>query len=276
MKKLVSLALFLMVIQAKSQTFEGSIKWTMKMDITDPKIKAQMEEANKKLNDPATQAKMKEMEEKMKDPKFKAMMEANPQMKAQMENMMKMAQGGSGDMNSMMPKGMTMKIKDGNTLTKMEGGMMDGNEILYLKDKNQSVKLDRANKTYSTLPQGQGAANGTTANITKTSETTTILGYSCTKYVGEITERGNVVKQIFWTTTDIKDFDLKNLRSHRMGPNSRPVLPEGVDGVPLRIEMTMPEGNMVMEVAEIKRESLHTSDFNIPSDYKEVKMGGRP
>ena len=46
------------------------------------------------MNDPATQAQMKEMQEKMNDPEFKAMMESNPQLKAQMEAAMKMMQGG--------------------------------------------------------------------------------------------------------------------------------------------------------------------------------------
>ena len=275
MKKLMTVALLLMVFQVKSQTFEGTVKWSMKMDINDPKTKAQMEEVQKKMNDPATQAKMKDLEEKMKDPKFKAMMDANPQMKAQMESMMKMQQGGGG-MNAMMPKGMTMRIKGGNTLTKMDGGMMDGYEVLHMKEKNQIVRLDRVNKTYIPMPTGSNTSGGPSPVITKTRETATILGYTCTKYVGEVTERGTTMKEIFWTTTDIKDLDMKSLGSQRMGPGSRPVLPDGVEGVPLKIEIATPEGNtMVMEVTEIKRESLNASDFTIPSDYKEGKMTGR-
>lgn len=54
-----------------AQDFEGTIKWSMKMDITDPKLKAQMEEAERKMQDPATQAQMKQAMEKMNDPQFK-------------------------------------------------------------------------------------------------------------------------------------------------------------------------------------------------------------
>ncbi len=44
----------------------------------------------------------------------------------------------------MKPKGFTIKIKGGNRLTIMEGGMAQ--EVLYQKDKDQSMRLDRQNK----------------------------------------------------------------------------------------------------------------------------------
>ena len=43
MKKIITAALLLIVMQAQSQTFEGTVKWSMKSEITDPKIKAQMD-----------------------------------------------------------------------------------------------------------------------------------------------------------------------------------------------------------------------------------------
>jgi hypothetical protein len=275
MKKLMTLLLMSIVLTSWSQGFEGTIKWTMKMDITDPKMKAQMD----KMNDPANQAKMKELEAQMKDPQFKAQMDANPQMKAQMEAMMK-AMGAGGGVNSMMPSGFLIKLKGGNTVTLMQGGMMDGFEILHMKDKNQSVRIDRKTKTW--MPMGGPPASAQAAEpkfkVTKTNETMKIMGYNATKYIGETTDKGKPVTIAFWTTTEIKDIDLKGMTSQRMGPNNRAMLPDGVEGVPLKIENSTPEGNMVMEVAEIKRESLPDSDFKIPADFKEGKMGfgGRP
>jgi len=275
MKKIVILALMLIAFHSRSQTFEGTVKWSMKMEITDPKTKAEMERAQQKMNDPANQAKMKEMEAKMNDPQMKAMMEANPQMKAQMEKMMKM-QAGGGDMSSVMPKGMTIRIKGGNTLTRMDGGMMDGMEMLHQKDKNQTVKLDRANKTYTIMPGGsEGTGNVTMPKVTKTGETMKLLGYTCSKYIVERSEAGMTQSEVFWTTTEIKDFDMKSLSSQRMGQGGRTMLPAGLDGVPLKIEASSKEGNMIMEVTEIKREGQSAGDFVIPSDFKEVKFNGR-
>jgi hypothetical protein len=221
------------------------------------------------MNDPAQQAKTKEMQAKMNDPQMKAMMEANPQMKAQMENMMKMTQG--GDMSAMMPSGMKIKIKNGNTLTLMEGGM--AMEVLHMKDNDLNVNLNRQNKTYTVLPHGGGgpgdAAMGPKPKVTKTTETGKILNYTCTKYIVEVIERNRPVTQILWATNEIKDIDMKSLAKQRMGRSGQ-LSYEGVDGIPLKIEMTTPEMKMTMEVTEIKKESLPASDFSI-AGFTETK-----
>src|SRR5258708_39761839 len=93
MKKLIPCFLLLFGGTAHAQSFEGTIKWSMKMEITDPAMKARMEEGMKKMNDPAAQERIKEMQAKMNDPQMKAAMDANPQMKAQMETAMKMMTG---------------------------------------------------------------------------------------------------------------------------------------------------------------------------------------
>jgi hypothetical protein len=271
MKKLPVLILLFTValgFSAMSQSFEGTIHWSMKMEVTDPATKAKMDEAQRKMNDPANQKKMKEMQAQMNDPKFKAMMESNPQMKAQMENAMKMM--GGGDMSSMMPTGMLVKIKNDNSVTVMEGGMMDKTEILYLKDKNQSIRIDHPNKTYSIMSAGGNSTSKPEPKVTKTSDTKTILDHVCTKYiVDSTTPNGKAAQQFFWTTTDIK-IDMKNLAQHKMGKGNS-FFYDNIEGVPLRIEMTMPEGTMTMEATSIKKESLNGNDFQIPAGYKEVK-----
>jgi hypothetical protein len=261
-----------MSVACMSQSFEGTVKFSMKAEITDPKMKAQMEQGMQQLNDPATQAKLKEMQEKMNDPQMKAMMEANPQMKEQIENALKMAQGGSAGVTSMMPTGFVFKMKGDNSLTIMEGGMMPM-EVLHLKDK--SYRLDRKNKTYSELDAGGPPTNmpqqpKPQVKITKTNEKATILKYNCTKYIATVTEKDKTINQIFWTTTDIKDFDMKSLAKQRMG-RGEPMFYEGIEGVPLKIEMTMPEAKMIMEVTEIKRETLNASDFSLPAAFKQTK-----
>jgi hypothetical protein len=200
------------------------------------------------------------------------MMESNPQMKAQMEAMTKMMESG-GDMSSMMPKSIEVRVKNMNALSKMEGGMMNGMETLYLKDKATSYRIDRPSKTYSVLPSANThAEHQPEVKVTKTSETAKILNYNCTKYQIESTMNGKTFQQYLWTTTEITGFDMKQMGSAR-DRNSPSFYFDKVDGVPLKMEMMMPEGNMVMEAVEIKKQSLPASDFVIPADYKEVKMG---
>jgi hypothetical protein len=271
MKKLVlALVMIFAVMAGRAQSFEGVIHWNMKMEITDPKVKAQMEEAKKKANDPANQAKMKEFEAKMNDPQFKAMMEKNPQMKAQMEAMMKVMQG--GDMNAMMPTGIAVKMKGANTLTSIQGGIMDKNDILHLSDKDVTYNINHASKTYMTMKHNANTEQKTTPKITKTSETQKILGYTCTKYIVEQTQPdGKTMTTNYWATTEIKDVDLKALAKQQTNQNQSFIFTE-IEGVPLKIEVMMPQGNMTMECNEFKKETVPASTFALPSGYSETKI----
>lgn len=274
--KIRLLLLFVLLTQAVlAQNFEGTIKWSMKMDITDPKLKKQMEEAEAKMKDPETQAEMKQAMEQMNTPEMKKMMESNPQMKAQMEAALKMMQGGS--MNSMMPTGMTLKTKNGNELSAVEGGMMGGMETLYLKDKNESYMINREAKTYSIIPQSDATTSTThdpNVKITKTSETQKILNYTCKKSIVTVTEDGHTMTQIFWTTNEITGLDFKSMGDQKMGKGKQSMYYKDLDGTPLKVEMTMPQGKMLMEVTEIRKQSLPAADFEIPKGFtKTAAMG---
>lgn len=174
----------------------------------------------------------------------------------------------------MMPKGMVLKVKGASLATLFEGGMADGMEMLHLKDQ-APVRINRKDMTFSKMPQGQEQAGpAAQATVTKTSETMKLIGYNCTKYIVEVTEAGRPIKQIMWATTEIKDMDFKALSKQRMGQVGQQMFYEKVEGVPLRVEVASPQGNILMEVTEIKRESLSDAEFTIPAGYKEVKLPG--
>ncbi|MBL7852205.1 MAG: DUF4412 domain-containing protein [Cyclobacteriaceae bacterium] len=270
MKKLITLFVALVSLGAQAQSFEGTVRWTMSMEITDPQMKAQMAQAQQQLNDPETQAQIKEMEEKMNDPQMKKMMEQNPQMKAAMEQAMKSARGGSAaGTNDMMPKGMILKVKGANMITIMEGGMANGMEMLFAEGQ-PPMRINREAKTFSKMPEGSSGETPE-VSVTRAPETAKILGYTCQKYIVEMTSQGQTMKQVMWTTTEIKDLDMKAL-SRQRSAQGQPMFSEKVQGVPLKIEVASPQGNMVMEVAEMKREKLNDADFKIPAGFKETKF----
>jgi hypothetical protein len=270
MKKLLTILFLFSTLLVQAQNFEGIVRWSMKSEITDPKMKAQMEEGIKQMNDPANQAKMKQMMDQMNNPQMKAMMDANPQMKEQMESAMKMMQG--GNMASLLPTGFILKVKGMNSVTIMEGGMAPM-EILHLYDQNKSYELNRAKKTYRTMsievPENETKE---TVKVSKTTEKMKVLNHTCTKYIATIIRNEKSVDQIFWTTTEISDFDMKKFMKHKVGDTKQSIFYEGIEGVPLRIEMITSEAKMIMEAQEIKRQSLSASDFAIPSDFTETKF----
>ncbi|MDZ4714545.1 MAG: DUF4412 domain-containing protein [Cytophagales bacterium] len=272
-KVLLFIGICLCAIGAWAQGFEGTIRWSMTMEITDPKLKAEMETAQQQLNDPETKEQLKELQERMKDPEMIKMMESNPQMKAAMEVAMKSAVRGGGpeNMQDMMPRGMMLKIKGNNMVSTMEGGMANGMEVLHVKDK-PVTRVNRAEKTYSKMPESGGQP--AKAKVTKTTESMKVLGYPCTKYVVEVTEQGTTMQQVFWCTTAIKDINMKALARQKMGQGKGSMYYDEMEGVALKIEMGSSQGMMIMEAKEIKRGKVNDADFIIPADFKEVKMPG--
>jgi hypothetical protein len=262
MKKLVlALVMIFMVMAGRSQSFEGLIHWNMKMNLS--------EEMQKKMNDPANQAKMAELKKKMDDPQFKAMMEQNPQMKAQMDAMLKMMSG--GDMSSMIPSGITVKLKGSSSLATIEGGMMDKTDILYVADKDQSYNINHSAKTYMAMPKGSHSQQQK-PKVTKTSETTKVLGYTCTKYIVERPEaNGRTMTMNYWATTEISGIDMKMLAKQHVSKDQSFII-DDIDGVPLKVEVTTPEGSMTMECTEFKKESIPASAFELPTGYTETKI----
>lgn len=259
----------------QAQDFEGTIRWSIKADITDPKVKAQVEEAQKRMADPATQAQLKQAMEQMNNPELRKMLESNPQMKAQMEAMLKNLQG--GNVSSLMPSGFTLKTKGDNVLTSMDSGILAGVETLYLKNKNETYLINRSAKTYSVLPQHESAAGDRDPSITvkKTTETQKILNYRCTKTIVTITEGSQTIDQVFWTTQEIKNLDFKNMANQKIANGKHAMYYKNIEGVPLKMEMSMPQGMMTMQVTEIKKEALPASSFQIPEGFTQTPPPGQ-
>ena len=274
MKNILTFALLFCTTLLVAQDFEGIMTWKITTEITDPKMKAQMEEAQKRMNDPATKEQMKELQAKMNDPQFKQMMEQNPAIKVQMEAALKMIQG--GDMSSLVPKGYSAKFKNKNMISSMDGGIMGDMEFLYLDGEDKSYVINRSAKTYSPVKNTyDDSKENPDVKITKTSETAKIMNYTCTKYIAEVkSEKGETIgPQFFWVTKDIPGIDFKSMAKQRLSNSSQQMWYAQIDGVPLKVEMNMPGASMVMEVTEIRKQSIPASDFAIPAGFKETTMG---
>lgn len=265
---LLATILVVISIKALAQTFEGTMVWSMNMEITDPATKAQLEESQKAMQDPQ---KIKELEEQMKSPEFQAMMEKNPQMKAHLERTLASLKGGGN--NSLIPTGMVVKISGKNTLTKMEGGIMPM-EVLHKEGEEKSYFIDRNNKTY--WEQASSELNEDDEKpdyvVTKTAEKKKILNYNCTRYNVVQKEESMDMKYEIWATTEIKDIDFKKLAQSMRTGNKNDYFME-IDGVPMLMKVQMPQGEMTMQMQKIERGGVPTSIFTIPSDFKKVQNG---
>lgn len=261
-----------------AQSFEGLIQWTCEAALTDPRLQKKVEEGAEKLNNPETQKALTQLKEKMNDPEFKKIMDQNPAIREQMEMVLDQMSGapqsqGAG-LNSFLPTGMTIKIKDGNSLIKMTGGMaaMMG-EILNLKDKGETYRIYRENKTYTKIPEKTDGVDKKTAamKVTKTEEFASILGHQARKYIVEKSNKKGKTVYNIWATTELSEFDPKMMSRMKLGKDQEDFWSKDIEGFPLRIQVINDEINMTMQVSEISKQTLNPADFSIPAGYKLVE-----
>jgi hypothetical protein len=232
----------------QAQGFEGIITWTSTSDI--------------KLSDEQVQqmkAAKKQLEAQMNNPEFKKQMEANPALREMMEKQLKNLDGmqGGGAVN-FMPEKMITKVKGKNTRSEMGTTV-----FIHRTSENKTYMLDTETKTYSEINSTPTEPADSRVSVKKTSETTTINGYKCTKYLLNI-EGSAMTTQWLWVTKDIKDIDPSMFK----GKGNENLFFNDVDGIPVKIEINTPQGKVTSEMTELKRVTLPDSDFQIPAGYK--------
>jgi hypothetical protein len=276
MKKLFALITLVTGFAAGSlsaQDFSGTITWSMRVEITDPAMKKQMAEAQAQLADPKIQAQIKEAQEAMKSPEMQAMLQANPQMKAMMEQQMaafsKPAAAGGDPLAGIFPKGFTLQLKGPRSLVKTEGGPSIG-DVLTLADQNLSYRIDRTARTYSKLAADPVKEASDKYKITPTTETAQVLGYKCKRYQVDTLEGGAKTSYSIWATNDIKGLDAKSLRRLNFSKSSDSAFMSQIDGVPLKIDVITPDAKLFMVATGVKNETLPDSLFVLPAGFKEV------
>lgn len=280
LKPLRHFALFaLACLAVRAADFEGTIRWSMSIDITDPVLKKEVADAEKKLADPMIQAQMKKAQAAMADPQMQAMLAKNPQMKAMIEQQMgvinQASAEGANPIANMFPKGMVLRTKAGKSLTVIEGGPMPS-EVLSLPAVPANYLLDRKSRTYAKLPAEAPAAaesEKTGYKVTKTAETAQVIGYECVKYIVEpaaATPSIAATRYLVWTSTSLPGFDARALAKVRLSQaGADTAFLNQLDGVPLKMEFTTPEARVTMQAASIKAESLADDLFVLPVGFTE-------
>ncbi|HQQ96444.1 MAG TPA: DUF4412 domain-containing protein [Cyclobacteriaceae bacterium] len=167
--------------------------------------------------------------------------------------------------------GLTIKAKGNSLITVVNGGMMHGAEMWYLNRDTKVMRVMRPQKMFAVVPQEALAAAAkafSASPFVKSNETSKVLSYTVTKFTGEVKMGMATSKVTFWTTTDIKDD--QHVLARQPDPFGFPKLPEGVTGIPLKIEIFTNGTTTVLEVVEVKSEKLADGIFTVPSDFKEM------
>ena len=193
---------------------------------------------------------------------------SDPQKEAEIQAMLKSLSEQTGDSEPhVLLNQITIKLKDGSSLVDMSGDAdPTANLYLFQRDKNRLYLVSHSDKVYrdvtSLVEQDQ-------VSVVRTTEIQRILDYNCVKTIVSTKN----LEQTFWTTEEIKNFDLRGLIRQSLAPGvlRETLFYEGIGGVPLRIEIKNETSTQIMQVTEIRPEKLDSNDFSI-ENYKEIKI----
>jgi hypothetical protein len=123
----------------------------------------------------------------------------------------------------------------------------------------------------------KGASGESSVDVTKTTETKTISGYPCTKYV---VKQGDKDFATLWTTTSVPDFsgmkdDFKEFsaRVSSMIPMKGAQIATAmkkVEGFPIQTSLA----GITTTVTKVTKGSIPASEFEPPQGYTKVKAAG--
>lgn len=164
-----------------------------------------------------------------------------------------------------MPSGFELNFKAPVARFKMfntKGLLM---EFVTIDDKNENFLLDHKEKKAYKMPAETQKTDNVKPKVTKTSETATIAGYKCTKYVVEYTDRKTT--QHIWAANDMKisASAFKNSLSSGRGAT---LFMEGIEGVPLKMTITDNGTTSEMLATEVNKAKLNVADLQVPAGYK--------
>ncbi len=267
-------------------SFEGTLVFTIKTEITDPEMRRQTEEQMQKakatLTGPEMEKSIREAEAQLQSPEFKKQMEKNPELKKMVENQIAqlkklrdeaLANPASNPYDRANESRSIMKVKDGNVLTSV-GGMaleiMDAKIVtLCRKADNKCYQLDHERKTYSELgaESGQDYENEWTFKVTPVAGDSIVQGYACRKYLIEMVNKAEkqTMRGLVWATTAIQ----LPANNPAMLGNPTAKAFSTIKGTPLHMEMDMGDkAKMIYSLESVKQEKLNAADFALPAGYR--------
>ena len=232
-----------------AEDFNGTLQWSARIEFLDPQ--------------------MDMVQSAMKNPEMLALVLQNPQVRGMLESKLGTLDLSSGA-TSLFPTGFTVQIKGARSLVKTEGGVVS-KELLSLADKRVAYAINRPARTYQKLPDSLSeGATRVKIKVTRTTETATILGYACRRFLVEADDGGAKSRFTVWTTTAISGLDnaaVKRLNWAQVG--GADFLGQ-IEGFPLKIDAVTPDAKVVLAATRITVGPVAAALLTLPAGFKEV------
>ena len=255
-------------------TFEGTIKWALRIDYTDTALARTINQNMIKMLSPENIQKLKEMESKMKDSAYTSTID--PSLKTQMEQaimlMNTMEQNpDTSPINALLPKSISLKTKDSNYIFQIEGAnSVYYRDILYLKKGNKKYSIQNKEKKYSLLLEQYKSTNTSNSIVTLTKEHEKILNHKCFKYTIETMVKGKKATHFVWATKDIKGVNQNCFFDINFWNDKTDIDFSKIEGVPLKMIIISEVTTVIYTATEVSKKAVEVSLLALPKGYIET------
>lgn len=170
----------------------------------------------------------------------------------------------NAEMAAVLPREMKLKMKGDKLRTELIGGMMESmmGVIISNPSKNVNCILNSAVKVAYTL-EVDSNNNDEPVKATPTGKKEKIAGYSCEEYVVEMVSGE---KSTIWITTQLQFPKVQGAKQSGLTRFFSSI--PGGNGMPMRVSQKIGDGEMVMEVVEVKKEKINDLQFEIPEGFQ--------
>lgn len=165
----------------------------------------------------------------------------------------------------------TTYFKDGNTRSETSSPMMGDMTVIANQEAKKVMTLmnnpQAGGKVYTTADINPSEEDLKDVAVEKTTETKTVLGYECTKYIATLKKDGADATMEIYATDKLSAVN-----------NQTVALGDKFSGFPMYMVINMNQNGMefviTSEVTEIKKETVSKDKFDMapPEGYKEMQM----
>ena len=234
----------------RSADFNGTMQWSARIEFVNPQ--------------------MDMVQSAMKNPEMLSMLLQNSQLREMIESKLGPLNP-SGGATSLLPTGLTLAVKGPCALVKIEGGLVF-REVLSLADQRVAYSINRPARTFQKLPDltVSKTASRPKIKVTRTEDTSTLLGYPCNRFLVEADDAGAKSHFSVWTTNAIKGLDAAAVKRLSWGQAGTPDFMGQLEGVPLKIDAVTPDVKVGLLATRLTIGPVDSALFVLPAGFKEV------
>jgi len=165
---------------------------------------------------------------------------------------------------AMLPKMLTVSIKDTRSKTEIKTQMGDQVEITDYRDKTKVTLMDIMGQKYAMKMTNEEIAKENAkepaATVALSNETKVVAGYTCKKAIVTMNDDGvKSTYEVYYTS--------------ELGPKAanfdNPIYKD-IDGVMLEFSMKTPQFTMQFSATSVEKKSISSKEFEIPAEYKVI------